>query len=211
MAILALTALGLLVGSLAAPLAAPYVGEVPRRRRVAMGGVTAAGFGLLGWRVGWEPYLPALLYLVAVGTLLCFIDVEVKRLPDRFTLPSYGIAAVLLAVAVPFTDDGFARFGSALLGMIVLLMIYGVQVVVVPTGLGLGDVKLSGLLGLCLGWFGQNAWVLGLLLTYLSGGLVAIALMAVRRTRKGEFPFGPYMVVGAVAAVLLAPAFATTT
>ncbi|MES9543167.1 prepilin peptidase [Actinomadura sp. NPDC000600] len=202
MAALVLVPVGLVVGLLAAPLAAPYVGDVPRRRRVVLGLVTAVLYGLLGWRVGFEPVLPALLYLAAVGALLGFIDVAVKRLPDRFTLPSYGIAAALLAAAAPFTDAGLRRFEHALIGMAALFALYFVQAFLVPSGIGLGDVKLSGVLGLYLGWFGQDAWVVGLLVTYLLGGVVAVGIMIVRRSRKGEFPFGPYMLAGALVSVL---------
>ncbi|NVI87917.1 A24 family peptidase [Actinomadura sp. BRA 177] len=197
---------GLIVGLLMAPMAAPYVGDVPRRRRIAMGLVTAALFGVLGWRVGAGPVLPALLYLAAAGTLLGFVDVGVKRLPDRFTLPSYGIAAALLAAAAPFTDDGLHRFEHALIGMAVLFVLYFAQAFAVPSGIGMGDVKLSGVLGLYLGWFGRDAWLLGLLATYLLGGLAAIGIMIVRRTRKGEFPFGPYMLAGTLIAVLASTA-----
>lgn len=193
---------GLAAGLLAAPLAARYTGEVTRRDRIVLGLVTAVLFGVLGWRVGAEPVLPALLYLAAVGTLLGFIDVEVKRLPDRFTLPSYGLAAALLAAAAPFTDDGLRRFEHALIGMAALFALYFLQAFLVPSGIGMGDVKLSGVLGLCLGWFGLDAWVLGLLATYLLGGVAAVGIMIVRRTRKGEFPFGPYMLAGTLIAVL---------
>jgi prepilin signal peptidase PulO-like enzyme (type II secretory pathway) len=196
--------IGLVAGLLMAPMAAPFTGAVPHRRRIAMGLVTAALFGVLGWSAGMEPVLPALLYIAAAGTLLGFIDVEVKRLPDRFTLPSYGIAAALLGAAVPFTDDGLRRFEHALIGMAVLFALYFVQAFVAPSGIGLGDVKLSGVLGLYLGWFGQDAWIIGLLATYLSGGLVAVGIMIVRRTRKGEFPFGPYMLAGALIGILSA-------
>lgn len=198
-----LVPVGLVVGLLLAPLATPFVGDVPRRRRILMGLVTAAAFGVLGWRVGPEPVLAALLYLAAAGTLLAFIDVAVKRLPDRFTLPSYGIAAALLAAAAPFTDDGTQRFQHALIGMVVLFVLYFVQAFVAPSGIGMGDVKLSGVLGLYLGWFGQDAWMVGVLATYLIGGLVGVGIMIVRRTRKGEFPFGPYMFVGTFLAVLV--------
>ncbi|CNF50531.1 peptidase A24A%2C prepilin type IV [Mycobacterium tuberculosis] len=193
---------GLAAGVLAAPLAARYTGAVTRRDRIVLGLVTAVLFGVLGWRVGAEPVLPALLYLAAVGALLGFVDVEVKRLPDRFTLPSYGLAAALLAAAVPFTGDGLRRFEHALIGMAALFALYFLQAFLVPSGIGMGDVKLSGVLGLCLGWFGWDAWVLGLLAAYLLGGLVAVGVMVVRRTRKGEFPFGPCMLAGALVAVL---------
>ncbi|RKS71971.1 type IV leader peptidase family protein [Actinomadura pelletieri DSM 43383] len=206
MVALLLVPVGFVVGLLSAPLARPFVDEVPRRRRAAMGLVTAGVCTLLGWRVGLEPVLPALLYLGVVGTLLGFVDVQVRRLPDRFTLPSYGVAAALLAAAAPFEDDGFARFRHALLGMAVLLALYFAQALLVPSGIGLGDVKLSGVLGLYLGWFGLDAWVLGLLATYLLGGLTAVAVLIVRRDRKAEFPFGPCMLAGTAIGVL---AFAT--
>lgn len=193
---------GFAAGLLMAPMAAPYVGGVPRRRRILMGAATAVLFGVLGWRPGADPVLPALLYLAAVGVLLGFIDVEVKRLPDRFTLPSYGLAAALLAVAAPFTGDGPQRFGHALIGMAALFALYFAQALIVPSGIGMGDVKLSGVLGLYLGWFGRDAWVLGLLAAYLLGGLAAAGIMIVRRTRKGEFPFGPCMLAGALVSVL---------
>ncbi|MFI0410969.1 prepilin peptidase [Actinomadura sp. 3N508] len=193
---------GLAVGLLMAPLAAPFGGDVPRGRRVLMGLVTAALYGVLGWRAGPEPVLPALLYLAAVGTLLGFIDVKAKRLPDRFTLPSYGIAAALLAGAAPFTDDGLRRFEHALLGMALLFGLYFVQAFLVPSGIGMGDVKLAGVLGLYLGWFGQDAWILGLLATYLLGGVAGVGIMIARRSRKGEFAFGPCMLAGAFLALL---------
>jgi prepilin signal peptidase PulO-like enzyme (type II secretory pathway) len=198
---------GFVIGVLAAPLAVPYVGDVTRRHRVVLGLVTAALFGVLGWRVGSDPVLPALLYLAAAGALLGFIDVAVRRLPDRFTLPSYGAAAALLAAAAPFAQDGPQRFAHALVGMAALFALYFAQAFAVPSGIGMGDVKLSGVLGLYLGWFGQDAWITGLLATYLLGGLAALGIMIVRRSRKGEFPFGPYMLAGTLLAVL---AFAAT-
>ena len=206
MVALALSAAGFLAGLLLAPMAAAFAGTVTRRHRILVGLVTAALYGALGRRVGMEPVLAALLYLAAVGALLGFIDVKVKRLPDRFTLPSYGIAAVLLAAAAPFTENGSQRLQHALIGMAALLALYFLQAFAAPAGIGMGDVKLSGVLGLYLGWFGQDAWVAGLLATYLLGGLAGVGVLIVRRTRKGEFPFGPSMLLGTHVAVLLFPA-----
>ncbi|MFB4300720.1 prepilin peptidase [Actinomadura sp. NTSP31] len=204
MVALVLLPVGLAAGLLLAPLAAPFTGGVPWSRRLAMGLVTAAVFGAIGWRAGTGAALAALLYLAAVGTLLAFVDVRVQRLPDRFTLPSYGVVAALLAVAVPFTGDGPSRFGHALIGMAAGFALFAVQAILVPSGVGFGDVKLAGVLGLCLGWFGMRACVTGLLVTYLVGGTIAVGVMIVRRTRKGEFPFGPPMLAGTLVAVLWA-------
>ncbi|MDL4772201.1 MULTISPECIES: prepilin peptidase [Thermomonosporaceae] len=194
---------GLLLGLRLAPMTAPYAGEPSRRRGFAMAAVLAAACGVLGWRFGPAPVLVALLYLAAVGTLLAFVDAAVKRLPDRFTLPSYGIGAALLALAVPFTDDGLRRFGYALAGMAALWLIYLVQHWLVPRGMGAGDVKLSGVLGLYLGWFGSSTWVAGMLLGFVLGGVAGTARLIVRRERS-TIPFGPYMLAGALLALLFA-------
>ncbi|WP_018655758.1 prepilin peptidase [Actinomadura flavalba] len=196
-------ACGALAAWCALTLATPYSGPPGRSARIAGALLAALLCGAFGARHP-GPVLPALLYLAVLAVLLGHVDLAVKRLPDRFTLPSYGIAGVLLAVAVPFADDGAARLLGALAGMAALFLVYGVQIVLVPSGIGFGDVKLSGVLGLYLGWFGLRAWTTGLLLTYLVGGLVAVGLLIVRRTREGEFPFGPYMLAGTVAAVLAA-------
>ncbi|HEY8480767.1 MAG TPA: A24 family peptidase [Spirillospora sp.] len=199
-----LTAAGLVVGLPAASLAAPFGGDVTLRDRAAVGIVTAAVYGVLGWRIGPEPVLAALCYLAAVGVLLGFVDLRTRRLPDRFTLPSYGIAATLLAAAVPFTVDGPRRFLGALIGMVLLYVLYYVQALV-PSGVGMGDVKLAGVLGLCLGWFGMDAWLAGLLASSLLGGVAGLGVLIVRRTRKGEFAYGPYMLAGALIGVLAFP------
>lgn len=201
MTTLLLLASGFLIGALAAPLAEPYAGEIKPVHRLFLGLLTAATYGLLGLRVGTEPVLAALLYVATAGVLLAYIDLKVKRLPDRFTLPSYGVTTALLATAIPFTDDGQRRFGHALVGMLALFLLYAVQALAVPTGLGLGDVKLSGVLGLCLGWFGQETWLTGLLATHVLGVLAAITTVIVRRTRKGEFAFGPHMLTGSLIAI----------
>jgi prepilin signal peptidase PulO-like enzyme (type II secretory pathway) len=195
---------GLLAGPRLARLTAPYAGEPSRRRGFAIAAVLGATCGALGWRFGPSPVLVALLYLAAVGTLLGFVDAAVQRLPDRFTLPSYGIGAALLAVAVPFTDDGLRRFGYALAGMAALWLTYLAQHWLVPSGMGAGDVKLSGVLGLYLGWFGLSTWLTGLLLAFFLGGLAGIGKLIVHR-RRSTIPFGPFMLVGALLALLAIP------
>ncbi|MBE1534177.1 prepilin peptidase [Actinomadura algeriensis] len=201
---LALLPLGFVTGRLIAPLAEPYVGDVPARDRTAVGAVTALVFGVLGFAVGPAPVLPALLYVGLVGTLLAFVDVHVKRLPDEFTLPSYAIVPVLLAAAVPFAEDGPRHFAHALLGMAGLFLLYAVPAFVKPSWLGLGDVKLAGVLGLCLGWFGLETWLAAVLLTYLLSGVLNLGIMIVRRTLRREFAYGPYMLAGALGAAVLA-------
>jgi leader peptidase (prepilin peptidase)/N-methyltransferase len=67
-----------------------------------------------------------------------------------------------------------------------------------PGGMGLGDVKLAGVLGLFLGWLGWGELVVGAFGAFLLGGLFGVALLLGRRAgRKSSIPFGPWMLVGA--------------
>ena len=158
---------------------------------------TAVLFALVGLRVGFSWAAPAYLYLAAIGVALTMIDLDVHRLPDRIVLPSYPVLVVLLAVA----SWGEADFGALLraaIGGAALFAFYFVVMVVYPAGMGFGDAKLAGLLGLALGWIGWGALVVGAFAAFLVGGLLSIALLVTHRaTRKSGIPFGPFMVLGA--------------
>ena len=154
--------------------------------------------------VGWNLALPAFLYLAAVSVALAAIDIDVHRLPDAIVLPSYPVAAVLLALAS--WDVGVGYDGGALLraaiGGIALFVLYLTLVLVNPRGMGLGDLKLSGVLGMYLGWVGWGALAVGAFGAFLLGGVFGIALMlAGRAGRKTSVPFGPWMLLGAATGV----------
>lgn len=169
--------------------------------------LTAGLFAGMAVRFGWQPALPAFLYLVAVGVALAFIDLDTKRLPNALTLPSYGVGAALLGIAAA-ADGSAGPFLRALAGMGALLALYLLLVVVYPAGMGLGDLKLSGVLGLYLGWVGWGSLVVGAFLGFLLGGVVGIALLARGAGRKARIPFGPFMITGAVVAVFCGQAIA---
>ncbi|MBO1750451.1 prepilin peptidase [Actinotalea sp. BY-33] len=162
---------------------------------------TAVLFVLVSLRFGVEApgvwALPAFLYLAAVGLVLTVIDIDVHRLPDVIVLPSYGVTVVLLAVASWATGE----WGSLLragIGGLILFLLYFLLLVVYPRGMGFGDVKLAGVLGLCLAWLGWGALVIGAFSAFLVGGAFAVGLvLAGRAGRKSGIPFGPWMVAGA--------------
>jgi leader peptidase (prepilin peptidase) / N-methyltransferase len=169
---------------------------------------TALVFAVLAARIGFEPELPAFLYLGAVGVALALIDLDVKRLPNAIVLPSYAVAGVLLGVAAVFGHD-WSSYLRAVLGMAALFGLYFVLALVYPAGMGFGDVKLAGVLGLYLGWLGWGEVVSGGFLGFLFGGVVGGALMVARRAgRKSQIPFGPFMLAGAFAAILWGGALA---
>jgi len=161
----------------------------------------AAVFGLLAWRYGADPRLPALLVCAAIAIALGFVDVAVHRLPDRLVLPAYPLVGALVVVASLLLGDGPSLL-RALLG---LLGYAGVLLLVAlpPGGVGFGDVKLAGLLGGVLAWIDWYALLRGALLAVLLAGVCALVLLAARRVRRRSYlPLGPFIVAGGLLALL---------
>lgn len=161
---------------------------------------TAAAFAGLWLAFGASPLLPALCYLAAVGVPLAFTDAWHRRLPDLLTLPSYPAALLLLGAAAPFVPSGGRHLVYGLIGMAAVWLFFVLQAFVYPAGIGWGDVKLSGVLGLYLGWFGVRALLAGMIGGYLLAAVTGIGLIIARRaTRKSQIPFGPFMIAGTLA------------
>ena len=166
--------------------------------------VTAVIFGVLGLRFGPSPDLAAYLYLAFAGIVLSGIDIDCKRLPDVLTKPSYLVVGGLLAIAVPHMPDGVLRFVYAVIGMVALLALYFVLWLISPRGMAWGDVKLSGSLGLALGWLGMNGFLIGAFAGFLFGALSGLSMVVLGRLKlKSAIPFGPFMCAGALLGVLL--------
>jgi len=165
--------------------------------------LTGGLFAVLVLRFGLDPVLPAYLYLVAVGLALALIDLDVHRLPDALTLPSYPVLAALLGLGALFGSDS-GHLGRALLGGLAMYAFYFVICFAYPAGMGFGDVKLSGVLGMATAWLGWGAWGIGLFAGFLFGGVWGIGLIALRKGgRKSKVPFGPFMLAGTLAGVLV--------
>jgi leader peptidase (prepilin peptidase) / N-methyltransferase len=170
---------------------------------------TGVAFGAVAAWEGLSWRLPALLYLAAISIALTMIDLELKRLPNAITLPSYPIAGALLTLAA-LGDAEPGRLLRAAICAAALYAFYFVLMVVKPGGMGFGDVKLAGVLGLYLGFFGWQHAVVGPFLAFLLGGVVGIVLMALGRAgRKTQIPFGPYMMAGAWLALAYAAPMVT--
>ena len=194
------------VGALAAEVAAG--GAHPGRPRTAATAVIVASaalaFGMMVVRFGLSPVLPAYGYLAVAGAALAVIDARQRRLPDRLTLPSYPVALALLGLAALVQPGGGAHFTGALAGLGIALALFLAQAVIYPAGLGWGDVKLAGILGLYLGWLGLAVLVAGLFLGYLLAAVAGLGLIAAgRASRKTQLPFGPFLLAGTLAAIVL--------
>lgn len=140
---------------------------------------------------------------IACGPLVV-IDARTHRLPDAITGPTAVAGLLLLTLAVSWGEPTIADLGRAILGGLILCASYLALALISPGGLGLGDVKLAGILGLYLAWCGWETWLLGTFAAFTLGGVWALALIALRRAgRRTAIAFGPYMIAGACVAITL--------
>ncbi|WP_235472285.1 A24 family peptidase [Frigoribacterium sp. Leaf44] len=153
--------------------------------------------------------LIAFLWLAGVSVALAVIDLEHHRLPDAIVLPSYAVGGALLAASSILVGDWPALVRAAI-GLASLFAFYLIAALSYPGGMGFGDVKLAGVLGLYLAWLGWGEFAVGAFAAFLLGGLYAVVLLVTRRVeRTGGIPFGPWMLAGAWVGVFAGGTVAT--
>lgn len=183
----------------------------PWTSRIAVALLAAlAGAGAAVLADGWLQ----LATFAALGlgcAVLVAVDLDCHRLPDVVAIPT--AAALVAGLALVSAQQGqWDPLGRALAAGVVVGLAFLALALISPRSLGLGDVKLAGLLGIFLGWFGWTAVLVGVVATFLLGGLAAVVLLAfARASRSTALAFGPWLVLGAAAAVALTSAGLTTT
>ncbi|MGH2786143.1 MAG: prepilin peptidase [Actinomycetota bacterium] len=151
--------------------------------------------------IGWQllGFLPFLWVLVA----LSLIDLEHKILPNKIVYPSVLVAIPLLGLTAAL-GPGLDPWVRALLGGLAGAGGFLIVALISPAGMGMGDVKLAGLIGLFLGYLGWGRLLLAFFASFALGAIVGIALMIVGRAgRKTAIPFGPFMALGAIISALV--------
>jgi leader peptidase (prepilin peptidase)/N-methyltransferase len=89
------------------------------------------------------------------------------------------------------------------LGAVALFGVYLVAALVKPGGMGFGDVKLAGVIGLFLGFLGLPQLLVGAFAAFVLGGLFSLGLLITRKAGRGSgIPFGPWMLAGAWVGIL---------
>jgi leader peptidase (prepilin peptidase)/N-methyltransferase len=166
--------------------------------------VAAAGSGaVVGGSVGWDWSLLFLLPLVPVGVALAVVDWRTKYIPNWLVRPAFALTAVLVGVCwlVTRDNDDVVR---ALIALAVVRSAFWVLWWVHAAGMGFGDVRLAAVLALALGYLGWQELVVGIYLGFVLFAVPGLLVALVRWDRtllKVAYPFGPFMLAGALVGV----------
>jgi leader peptidase (prepilin peptidase) / N-methyltransferase len=144
------------------------------------------------------PGIPLFLVFAFVASLvvITFVDFDHQIILDQVLI--FMLVCGIGYVAIYTKDYWGALYGMLILGGLMLLIYF-----VSRGGMGEGDVKLSFVLGVWLGW---KAALVCLLLAFVMGGVIGVLLLATGiKGRKDPIPFGPYLCLGAYIALLYSP------
>lgn len=145
--------------------------------------------------------LLALWWLACAGIALVVIDFKEFILPNAIVYPTF-VVAVLAFGASSIIGGDFEPLARSTIGVAASAGIFTLILLVAPQGMGVGDLKLAGVLGFYLGWFGWGALFIGLLTPFLFGSVFGISqIWSKRAILKSRIAFGPWMVFGALFAI----------
>jgi leader peptidase (prepilin peptidase) / N-methyltransferase len=190
--------LGIVVGPVAdrlatnAPRHDPLLGSVPRSPRLLLvtGGTALLG-GACGLVYGFSLEAVTAAVFCWVLVIVTRADFETRLIPDKVILPGAVLVLALRTIDDPSLEWILCALGAGL----VLLLI----VLVYPSGLGMGDVKLAAFLGAGLGISVIPALFAGFFVAFVPA--FALLLRHGRDARKKAIPLGPFLALGGVVAL----------
>ena len=170
-------------------------------RPLVLAAVCGAVLGLFASRLGADvalaPYAVLGLALVALSA----VDLERFIIPNRIVYPAAAVVAPLLIVSSAVDGRWGSLWRAALAGAVAFAAFLVIHLVV-PHGMGFGDVRLAALIGGATGWLGLGHAFVAFFAAFVLGAVVGVGVMAAGRGgRKTRIPFGPFMALGAVVAV----------
>lgn len=147
--------------------------------------------------------VPVFAYFIWLSVVLSVVDFRELRLPNKYVYSAYPIMLVGLLVPA-WAANRWDALTSALLCALVGFALFMLLHAVYPAGLGMGDVKLAGVVGLMAGWVSWATALVALMLAFLLSAVVSIVLLITRRANlKSALPLGPFMLGGTILAVLV--------
>ncbi len=170
--------------------------------------LNGALWGLAAWRFG--PHLVVVPYLFCFSVLLALsaVDIQIYRLPDKITFTAGAMSLVMLT-AVALVEDEPMWIGAALISGAAYFLFLLLPAIVYPRGMGFGDVKLVGLLGLYLGFLTPSyipvLTLLSVVISSVIGLVVGVGALVARGGKSQPYPFGPWLALGGIVSILFSP------
>lgn len=176
--------------------------------------ITAVLFLLAYWRflALADPNYFGFVFTVFWGSIflvIMFIDQEHQLILNKITLPAAIVALVILAVNSLCPELGLFRgvefwphisILSGLMGAAIGFIFFMIVLLIYPGGMGMGDVKLAGLIGLVVGF---PLTLVALFIGIFIGGLVAVVLLLTgKKDRKAVIPYGVFLGIGPIVVLL---------
>jgi leader peptidase (prepilin peptidase)/N-methyltransferase len=174
---------------------------------------TATLFVIFALKFGDDAVLPAFCILAATLVVQSWIDLNTQTLPRPITLWGTGLGAMALAVAALVNGEPERIWMAALGASIALVLIGGIYwgsnlYYGSPQGMGWGDVVLSPVLGMYLGYLNPGIVAPGMFFGFILGAIVGIGAMIWGKAGKQTaLPFGPFLALGTVVAVFIGQHF----
>ncbi|HXS50894.1 MAG TPA: A24 family peptidase [Usitatibacter sp.] len=154
---------------------------------------------LLAWRLGYSAALALALVYGWALLALTFIDLDTQLLPDDITLPLLWLGLIANAFGL-FTDLRSAVMGAAAGYLVLWLVYWAFRLLAKKEGMGYGDFKLLAAIGAWTGW--QVLPVAIVVAAGLGAILGSLSLWLSRKGADTRIPFGPYLALGGIVALL---------
>ena len=170
--------------------------------------LTGLLFGMTLWVHGLDPLVPATLVFVWSAIVASVIDLEHRIIPNRLTLRLPFVLVPLLVLPAALDDAWGDLLRAVIVGIAVPAVMFGLseafRLLRGKQGIGMGDVKFAISIGLVVGYLGGWHIVVFAYATIISAMLIVVGLLLARRANLAtRIPFGPYLAIGALIALLL--------
>lgn len=149
--------------------------------------------------------IDVMVILLGLGVLifLSVRDISQRLIPNNVVIPSTIIFVILLAFLGKFVGQG-PNFSRSTFGLVLTFLFFLSLYAISPKGIGMGDVKLSALVGAALSWHSYNALFIGLIAMFSISGVYSLGLVVKNPSMiHGSIPFAPFMTLGYIVGIAM--------